>query len=256
MILNSKPARNCPDAYITRAGGPQRLRTRAGGRTRREHVVHEDDSLAVQTGAVIRDKRAAHVRCALLAREQGLGRRGYYTPEQFFVQCNLCGCAQMARQPLGLIEFALAMFHRIQRNRDDEVPVLFAQGGFRLADEQVGEKWLEPERALVFVAVDCLPDDAARDHRRACRVEMQLHLAAVRAFKWRGQIAGVGQAAAFAKRRADEAHLRPAMPADKAIARRRGLFAAKLAGFGIKKSEADIEPVLNWRGERSHLGIV
>jgi hypothetical protein len=45
------------------------------------------------------------------------------------------------------------------------------------------------------------------------------------------------------------------MPADVALARRRVFFTAKLAGFGVKKSEADVEPVLNWRDWRSHLGI-
>jgi hypothetical protein len=66
---------------------------------------------------------------------------------------------------------------------------------------------------------------------------MQFHFAAVGAFKRRGQVAGIGQAATFAKRRAYETHLRPAVAADEAIARRRVMFAAKLAGFGIKKSE-------------------
>jgi hypothetical protein len=159
------------------------------------------------------------------------------------------------RQPFRLVEFAFAQFYRIQRNRHDEIPVLFAQNGLRLADEKVGKEWLEPQSALVFVAMNGIPHNAARDHRRACRAKMQLHLAAVGAFKRRSQVAGEGQAAAFAKRRADKARLRPALPANETFARRGVLFAAKLAGFRVKKSEANVEPDLNWRGERSHLGI-
>jgi hypothetical protein len=45
------------------------------------------------------------------------------------------------------------------------------------------------------------------------------------------------------------------MPANETFVRRRVLFAAKLAGFRIEKSEADIQPVLNLPGKRGHLGI-
>ena len=79
MLLNNiilKSARNCPDANIARAGGQKRLRARAGRRAGRENVVHQNHPLAVQTRAGADGKRAAHVRRALLPRQQGLGRRG------------------------------------------------------------------------------------------------------------------------------------------------------------------------------------
>ena len=91
-LLNNiilKSARNCPDANIARAGGPKRLRARAGRRAGRENVVHQHHPLAIQTHAGAHGKRAAHVRRALLPRQQGLGRRGDDPPEQLFVQRNL-----------------------------------------------------------------------------------------------------------------------------------------------------------------------
>jgi hypothetical protein len=124
-----------------------------------------------------------------------------------------------------------------------------------LADEQVGEKRLEPQRALVFVAMDRFPHDAARDHRRARGTEMQFHFAAVGAFKRRGEIAGVGQAAAFAKRRADEAHLRPAICGRRSRRAPSRAVRRKAGRFRDKKSEADVEPVLKGVASASHWGM-
>ena len=57
----------------------------------------------------------------------------------------------MKRQPFRLVKFAFALFYRIQRNGHDKIPALPAQGGFRLADKQVGEKRLEPQRNVVLL---------------------------------------------------------------------------------------------------------
>ncbi len=73
---------------------------------------------------------------------------------------------------------------------------------------------------------------------------MQFHFTAIRAFKRRGEVAGIGQTAAFAKRRFNETNLRAATRTDKAVLGRGVFRATKLAGFGIEKCEADIEAVL------------
>jgi hypothetical protein len=73
---------------------------------------------------------------------------------------------------------------------------------------------------------------------------MQFHFAAIGAFKGRRQRAGKRQAAAFAKRRADEADLRPALRTDKTIARGGASGFTKLTDFGINQTKDGVKPVL------------
>ena len=130
-----------------------------------------------------------------------------------------------------------------------------AQGGPGCAQKQIGEKRLEPKRPLVFITMDRFPHDILRDDRRTRGAEVQFHFPAVGAFERRGEIAGIGQAAAFAKRRLDEPDLGPAGRTDKAVPGRRAISPAKLAGFGIKKGQADVEVLPEGFGQGSHKGM-
>jgi|SRR5665213_1791811 len=85
---------------------------------------------------------------------------------------------------------------------------------------------------------------------------MQFYFTAVRTFKSRRDVALERQAAAPAKRRTDEADLQPAFGADKAAFGRGTLGFAYPADFRVKKSEAGVEPVLDWRDGRGHGEIV
>lgn len=85
---------------------------------------------------------------------------------------------------------------------------------------------------------------------------MQFHFTAVRAFKSRREFAFEWQAAAFAKRRSDETNLRPAFGADETAFGRGPFRFAYPADFRIKKSEAGVEPALDWSDGCGHAGIV
>jgi hypothetical protein len=84
---------------------------------------------------------------------------------------------------------------------------------------------------------------------------VQFHLAAIRAFKWRRDVTHERQSAASAKRRFDEAHLQPAARANETVPGGRAFGFAKLADFGIEKTEADAEPLFKWFDERGHREI-
>ncbi len=122
--------------------------------------------------------------------------------------------ARCAASRVGLVEFAFPQLQRMQRHRHDEIPSLSAQGRRGLAHQQVGEEIFKPQRAGVFEAMNGFQHDRPGDDRRARGTEMQFQLAAVGAFKSRGDVAGVGQPATLAERRADEADARPALRAD------------------------------------------
>jgi hypothetical protein len=74
---------------------------------------------------------------------------------------------------------------------------------------------------------------------------MKSHFTAVRAFKRRGDGAGIGQATAFAERRLDEMHLETAARTDKAVPGGGVFRVAKLADLGIKKCQTDLEASLD-----------
>src|SRR5258706_3280070 len=250
MLVKSNPARNCPDADHVRARLTQYFGTGAGRRTRGKHIVNDNDPCAGQLYAIANAKSPAHIGRALLFGQPGLGHRGRDAAEQADVQRNVRGVAQMPGETFGLVEFAFALLYRMQRHRHDEIPVLFAQHRLCLADQQVGEERFKPERVREFVTMDGFQHDGSGGDGGTRGAEVQFHLTAVRALKRRGQIAGVGQAAAFAERRTDEAHLRPATRANEAILLRRPFRLAKLADFGIEKAEAGVEPAFDRCGER------
>ena len=123
IILN--PTCNCPDTNIVRAGSLKNLCASVRRGASCKNVVHQNHALAGQVCAGVDSKGAAHISYALLARQQCLGGCGFDAPEQIFLPWNLGGGAQVCRKARGLIEFALALFQRVQRNRRDEIPFFF-----------------------------------------------------------------------------------------------------------------------------------
>ena len=89
----------------------------------------------------------------------------------------------MPGQNFRLVEFALALLQRMQRNGRDEIPILSAQHRRGFANEQIGEKILKPKRALVFEPVNRLQHDGLGDDGGTRGTEMQFKLAAVGAFE-------------------------------------------------------------------------
>ena len=89
----------------------------------------------------------------------------------------------MPGEDFRLVEFALALLQRMQRNRRDEIPILSAQHRRGFADEQVGEKIFKPQRPLVFEPVNHFQHDGFGDDGGTRGTEMQFQLAAVGAFK-------------------------------------------------------------------------
>jgi len=61
------------------------------------------------------------VRC--WARQQCLGGCGFDAPEADFSSMEFGWRRLNVRKTRGLIEFALALFQRVQRNRRDEIPI-------------------------------------------------------------------------------------------------------------------------------------
>ena len=163
----------------------------------------------------------AHVGRPLLAREQRLGS-GWLDPPQFArVHRNFRGFAQPGREPFGLIEFAFAFFQRMQRHRNDHVPMFLRQGRPGGTNQQIGQERFKPERALVFIAMDDIEHQVAGDDRRPRGLEVKLHFPAVGAFKACCNLTFIRQAATLTERRPNEAHALPAVRSDVAFVRRR-----------------------------------
>ena len=120
IILN--PSCNCPDANIVSAGSLKNLRASIRRGASRKNVIHQNHAPAGQVCAGVNCKGAAHISRALLARQQCLGGRGFDAPEQISPPWDLGGGAQVCRKARGLIEFAPALFQRVQGNRRNEIP--------------------------------------------------------------------------------------------------------------------------------------
>src|SRR6266571_3801261 len=133
----------------------------------------------------------------------------------------------MPGQSFGLVELAFALFHTMQRHRNNRVPSLLAQARRGRPHQQIGQERLEPERALVFVTVNDFEHHAARRDGRAGAAELQSHLAAVAALERRGDRALERQSATFAKRWRNEFYVLPALHAVEQFTshRRRTFFA-------------------------------
>src|SRR5258706_3636625 len=73
MLLNSKPACNCPNTHLAGTGGPQLPGAGTRRRPGREHVVHQHHAFTVQFHPVADREGSAHVHGALLLGQAGLG---------------------------------------------------------------------------------------------------------------------------------------------------------------------------------------
>jgi hypothetical protein len=102
--------------------------------------------------------------------------------------------------------------------------------------------------------MDCFEHNRFGHYRRPGEAEMKFQLTTVRAFKGSGQFAVERQAATAAIRRPQEAHLGPALGADKAVARGGSFSMAKLAVLGIDQCQARPEPVLCFVKDQTHTG--
>jgi hypothetical protein len=233
----SQTTRDCPDTNVTRAGRAQRpgaiVRRRPGGKD----VVHNDDAFAVQLHSVANVKRVAHIDGALIAPEQCLRGGGLDAAQEFCVQRNAGGAAQLRPEEFSLVKFALTLFQGMQRDGNDEVPVLAAQDGDGFAEQQAGEEIFKPKRAGIFKLVNGIEHDRFGYDGGAGGSENEFHIAAVVAFEGGGQIALERQAAAFAEGRADILHELAAFDPDETPFRRGRFILAKSADLGIKQAQ-------------------
>src|SRR5690348_8760021 len=108
-----KSARHCPDTNVTRSGGPQSLGARTGRRASCKNIIHQNHPLTVQPVPRVNRECSAHVRGALLPREQCLSGGRSDPPEQSNIQGDRRGGAEVRCQPFGLVEFAFSLLHRI-----------------------------------------------------------------------------------------------------------------------------------------------
>src|SRR5256886_15716252 len=120
-------------------------------------------------------------------------------------------------------------------------PTLF-RSRTRRTDQYIGQKRLEPEGALIFVAMNNLERQLAGDHRRPRGLEMKFHFPAVAALKTRRNFAFIGQAATLTKRRFDKAHALPATRPDVAFGRRGRFGITELTNPRIEKNQTGIKP--------------
>src|SRR6185295_15490513 len=111
-----------------------------------------------------------------------------------------------------------------------------------LAREQVGQKRLEPKRALIFVTMDRFQHGAAGGDGGPRGTKVQFQLAAIRAFERDGERAVERQPAAIAKRGLDETNLAPASRANETVGGSRPLFAADRAHVGIDERQRGVQP--------------
>lgn len=144
----------------------------------------------------------------------------------------------MRGEEFGLVKFALTLFHGMQRDGNDEVPVLAAQDGNGFAEQQAGEEIFEPKRAGIFELMNGVEHDGFGHDGGAGGAEKEFHITAVVAFEGGGQVAFKGQAAALAEGWADELHELAAFGADETLDRCGRFILAKGADFGIKQAQS------------------
>jgi len=135
----------------------------------------------------------------------------------------------MAGQPFRLIEFPLALFGWMQRYGDNQIPLLFAQGGQGRTQEKVAKKRLKPERPLVLVAMNDIEDDALRCDGGAGGGELEFHAATVGALEGGGVCTFKRKAAMRAEGWLDETYLLPATGAHITLGGGGAVLGAKLA---------------------------
>jgi hypothetical protein len=144
---------------------PEHAGAGIGGSARGEDVVQKDELLTIEVLRRAQGKSLAHVGGTLNPREQCLRAREADAPKQSGVNGNASTPCQVSGQSLSLVEFTFTLSQRMQRHRDDYVPGFAGQGSAGLADEEIGQERLETERPMVFVTMDSLEHNAARDDR-------------------------------------------------------------------------------------------
>jgi hypothetical protein len=144
----------------------------------------------------------------------------------------------------GLVELAFGFLQRMQWHRNDHIPMFQEQDRGRGADEQFGQKRLEPHLAAVLISVDDVQKHALGHNRRTGIRKRIFLLAAVGAFEWRADIALEGQPAAFAKWRSNKCNIFPAIVAYISVTRGRRFLITDLTNFRVKKAQGGIKPSL------------
>lgn len=91
---------------------------------------------------------------AFVAVQPGLGLSGFDPLEEMVVHGNAGGAGEAGGEAFGLVESTFAAFGGVKGNRNEEIALLASEDGRSGADEEVGEERLEPELAVVFVAMD------------------------------------------------------------------------------------------------------
>src|SRR5581483_6020784 len=212
-----------------------------GGGAGGEDVVDEHNAFAVEFPAGTQHKSAADILRTRFAAQQGLSLRGLGAFEQRLVDRDARGAAEARGETLGLVELAFAILGRVQRDGNDHIARLLLEDRFCRADEEIGEERLEPQGALVFVAVDDFEHEFVGSDGGAGGAEMELQFATVAAFEFRRDVTFIGQTATFAKGRLDEPDLLPAGHSDESLGGGSALLSAYLADFRINEPEPGIK---------------
>jgi hypothetical protein len=246
VVLQSASHR--PDANISRARFSEDARAGTGGGAGGENVIDQHDVLATEPAGSLKRKSVPDVGGALMAAEKGLGA-GVFRPAQEAGWDMKAGCpSEVAGQTFGLVEFPFAFLHGVQGHGNDLLPMTAGQFRKGLPDQEVGEKILEPKRAVVFVAMDNFKHDAIRHDGGTCGPEVEVHFIAIAAFKLCGDLAVKGQTAPLAKRRLDESDAAIASPAGRAnvtFGCRGPLLVANLTHRRVEKAQPRIKPAFH-----------
>lgn len=115
--------------------------------------------------------------------------------------------AEAVGQSLGLVEFALAQFCRIQGDWDNEMPLLSVEVWLGLVDKEFGEESFEPKGAVVFIAMDDIEDLIASNNGSPGVTEMKFAVAAIGTFEGCGNRPFKRKPASLAKRWLNESYL-------------------------------------------------
>jgi hypothetical protein len=180
--------------------------------------------------------------------------RGQDAAEQATFDGDASSGAETTGEAFGLIEFAFAQFSAVKGNGDDDIPFCCRQGGGSATEKQFGQKRLETESALIFLAVNNVQNVVAGDDCRTSEGEAQFKIAAIGAFEDCGNLSFVGEAAGLTEGRIDESEPCAAIRTDKTFCGCRPRTAAKLTDFGITESQSGIEPIFDGLRQCGHKG--
>lgn len=158
----------------------------------------------------------------------------------------------MECKALGLVEFALPFFCRVQWHGDNPIPLLLAQCWKSLTYQQIGEERFKPESPLVFVSMDDFEDHTAGNDGRTSKGKVKFQIPAVATFEGIRHLAAKWQATTPAKGWFDEPDIVPASRAHKTLASGRAFFEANLANIWINETQRCVRNVLK-RTHQAHV---